>query len=146
MPSRTHGLSRSRIFYIHNAMKRRCQEPTDPAYPRYGGRGIKVCERWQSFESFYADMGERPPGTSLDRIDNDGPYSPENCRWASIKEQNRNTRHLRILELNGERRCLTEWAERLGISRATLSDRICRGWPVAEALSPHKKKAGRRKK
>ena len=95
LDQRTHGRSKTTIYITWTGMKRRCQNPNDRSYPDYGGRGIRVCERWQTFENFLADMGERPSDKhQLDRIDNDGNYEPSNVRWATRQLQIRNRRKI----------------------------------------------------
>ena len=111
----THGQTGSRAYHTWCGMRARCEQPTAQAYKDYGGRGIKVCDQWQSFEQFFADMGDPPDGYSLEREDNDGPYSPENCRWASRADQVRNRRiTLRYTHL-GETRSLADWADHFGL-------------------------------
>jgi hypothetical protein len=126
--------------YIHQAwraMVLRCHDPKNQSFHRYGARGITVCDRWrESFENFYADMGDRPaPGLSIDRIDNDGPYSPENCRWATQSEQNLNKSNCRLIELNGERVPLMVAAKATGLSHAVISQRLNHGWSEADTLN-----------
>lgn len=114
-----------------------CHQPGNRFYYNYGGRGIVVCDRWRmAFENFLQDMGRKPsPSQSLERIDNNGPYSPENCRWADSKSQGRNRRISTILEHNGERMALSVWAERVGIPARLLSTRIHNGWTAGKALT-----------
>lgn len=113
----------------------RCYDKNSNAYGRYGGRGISVCESWQDFNSFYADMGDRPEGLSLERVDNDGDYSPENVVWADAKAQARNRRSTVYLEHDGQRKSMAEWAEDVGMDIKTLWMRINRGMPVDVALT-----------
>lgn len=117
-------------------MKTRCYNKNNPKYPTYGGRGIKVCDRWRSsFDAFLEDMGPRPGGHSIDRSNNDGDYTPENCRWATPTEQAVNRSTTRWIEANGERLHLKEWAARLGADPQTIVDRISRGWSAERAVT-----------
>ena len=132
---RTHGKTKSRVYVIWKAMRRRCQSPKALEFKNYGGRGISVCERWQTFENFYEDMGDPPDGFSIERENNDGNYEPSNCRWASYKEQLNNTRSNRFLEAFGKRQTLTQWSEELNIPVTTIRNRLDRaGLSVERAL------------
>lgn len=129
------GRGESALYITWAGMKARCLNPSSTNYPRYGGRGIAVCERWMTFENFAADMGTRPPGHSLDRINPNGNYEPGNCRWATPTEQNRNRRDNRILSYHGEMLTLSELCERAGMPSRTVSTRISKlGWSVEQAL------------
>jgi hypothetical protein len=116
-------------------MRKRCLHERDRYYHLYGGRGIGICPEWNNYASFLADMGEKPPGLSLDRIDNDGNYSKANCRWATLTEQGRNRRTTHFIEWNGERLCFLDWATRIGISTATLRHRLRSGWSIERSLT-----------
>lgn len=117
-------------------MKQRCYNENHKQYPNYGARGIVVCERWlNSFENFLTDMGDKPDAMTIDRIDNDGNYSPDNCRWATNHEQQRNKRTTHKIEHNGMCKTLREWAKYLGVHEATLSYRLNKGYPTHLLLS-----------
>jgi hypothetical protein len=119
--NKTHGYARSPEYRIWAAMKTRCSNPNAINYARYGVRGISVCEQWQSFASFIADMGPRPsPEHSIDRKDNDGDYCPDNCLWAPVSQQVRNKRTNVFLMLNGEKVTAAEYARHFGIPLATM--------------------------
>ena len=134
--TRNRGLGEEPLYKTWAAMIARCQNERDQAYHNYGGRGISVCARWrESFAAFKEDMGPRPSGRTLDRINNDGNYTPENCRWATTQEQNRNRRGLCLLTFQGKTRTITEWAAEIGISRMTLYNRRRRGWSVERTLT-----------
>jgi len=145
--SRTHGhtvngrMSPTYISWVH--MKDRCTNPNFNQYQRYGGRGITYDTRWAVFENFLADMGERPEGSSLDRIDNGGPYSKANCRWATREQQANNRSSSRKVTIQGETRTLAQWTRHFGISQATVKDRVGRGWPLGRALKVPKQPHGR---
>lgn len=116
-------------------MRRRCRDPRAHEYKNYGARGISVCSEWdKSFLAFISDMGPKEDGKSLDRMDNDGDYGPDNCRWATNQEQSRNKRQTNWLTFNGRTQCLTDWAKELGIHHQTLRNRLKRGWGIDAAL------------
>lgn len=135
---RTHGESKKTPEWsVWCDMRKRCYDRDYKQYADYGGRGITVCDRWrESYENFLTDMGRRPsPQHQLDREKNDGPYSPDNCRWVTRKEQARNKRNNRLITHGGRTQCLAAWAEEIGIGSATLGKRLKAGWDVARALS-----------
>jgi hypothetical protein len=114
-----------------DSMRQRCSNPNNPSFKNYGARDIAVCDRWlHSFESFFADMGKRPtPQHSIDRIDVNGPYSPENCRWATPIEQQSNTRANRLLTVGGVTQTMTEWSRRSGVPVSAMWRRLVKlGW------------------
>lgn len=135
-----HGLSHKVPEYgVWSNMLDRCENPTCESYPRYGGRGIYVCDRWHDFVLFFADMGSRPFATAqLERQNNSGPYCPENCIWTTAKSQARNRRSNYILTINGVTKCLIDWAEYFGHSTKAqyqiVWQRISRGWQPLDAL------------
>ena len=135
---KTHGLFNAyrREHAVYQAMIQRCRNPRSQKWESYGGRGIRVCRRWQmSFAAFMKDMGPRPSGRhSIERIDNDGPYTPTNCVWATRRQQMRNTRSSRIIAFAGKRMTLVQWAEASGVRPDTLWSRIHHGWPIEVAL------------
>jgi hypothetical protein len=138
---RKHGRARSPEYVAWCNAKARCHRKNHPRYAEWGGRGISMCERWRDdFAAFLADMGPRPsPGHSIDRIDNDGPYSPENCRWATAEQQSTNRpTWANTITFRGETLTLTQWAPRVGITRKSLEHRLRAGWSIERALTTPK--------
>lgn len=131
----THGMTKTRTWKSWDSMLQRCENQTAPDFPRYGGRGIKVVPEWHEFERFFADMGERPEGKTLERNDVDGPYGPKNCQWATASAQQRNKRNAILLTVNGETKSVHVWAQETGMSVDLLKWRIKKGWPSAEILT-----------
>lgn len=123
------------IYRSWSSMLTRCTNQRHHNYPDYGGRGIKVCERWRDFTAFASDMGERPPGTSLGRIDNDGNYEPGNCRWETSKQQGRNRRTTRLVNIDGITTTIQGHCDRLGLNSNTIRSRLYSyGWTIEEAF------------
>ena len=142
----THGHCGERIYTNWKQMKKRCSNPNDKYFKDYGGRGINVCKEWDDFDQFYKWAMEHGYSDELtiDRIDNDGDYCPDNCRWATQKEQARNKRNNHLLTYNGETLTMVDWAEIVGIPYNTLERRInALGWSVERALTePVKNRSG----
>lgn len=123
-----HGMEGSPTYRSWDSMKQRCLNKKSKDYPQYGGKGIKICQGWiDSFEQFLSDMGTRPEGTSIDRINGSGNYEPGNCRWATYSEQNRNLKSNVILEISGEKKTIAEWAQSTNIPYATIYARYRKG-------------------
>jgi len=117
-------------------MKQRCLNSNHKSYSDYGGRGIKICERWlESFENFLADMGVRPAGKTLERDEVNGNYEPGNCKWATYVEQGNNRRSNVVVEFEGREQTVAEWAREIGVSRSALGFRLRNGWNIKEALT-----------
>lgn len=142
-----HSMRHSSENTIWRTMVQRCHNPKNSMYSYYGGRGILVCQRWRdAFMNFYSDMGPRPSMKhTIDRIDNNGPYSLENCRWASKNEQQWNRRDSRLIGFRGQLKPMTAWAEELGMYYSTLYKRIVLNkWPVERALTEPPQNASRK--
>jgi len=143
-----HGMKDTRTYQAWVGMKNRCLNKNNKNYADYGGRGITVCERWLTFENFYADMGNAPLGLTLDRYpNNDRNYEPGNCRWATRKEQSNNQRvskTAKLITYQGETLPLAQWAKRFGINKETINSRLSRGWTIERAFTEARSKAGRR--
>jgi hypothetical protein len=135
--NQTHGLSTIPEYWVYAGMKRRCYNKNEKAYSNYGGRGIKVCDKWlKSFESFLKDMGKRPsPKHSIERRDVNGNYEPSNCYWATDLQQANNTRANHKVTINGITKNISQWRKELNMPSSTYQNRINRGWSVKDALT-----------
>ena len=135
------GFSTSLTYSSWKSMMARCYKPSSNRHEHYRTRGIIVCDLWRtSFSEFHRDMGDRPNGTSIDRIDNDGIYCPNNCRWATMTVQQNNTTKNRYLEFGGKRMNITQWGKETGLGMFTIRDRLRYGWSVEDALTKPKSK------
>lgn len=134
---KTHGMRGTRLYGIWSRMKRRCLNPKDDHYRNYGARGIGICIEWLAFEPFkdWALSNGYEENLTIDRIDVNGNYCPENCRWVDIKTQENNKRNNHLIEYDGQTHNLTEWAELIGIERHVLYQRLRKGWSIEKALS-----------
>lgn len=135
--NRKHSLCKTKGYWIFVSMKERCYNPNSQYYYLYGERGIKICEHWlESVANFYQDMGPKPgPEYSIDRIDNNGDYSPENCRWATSLEQGANKRNNVFLEFNNKRMTIAQWSRELNISKSVIRTRLKYGWTAEEIFT-----------
>lgn len=134
-----HGMSGGKgvgTYETWRSMRQRCLNPKHKSFPKYGGRGILVCARWDDFQNFFEDMGPRLPGTSLGRVDNAKGYEPGNCRWETMEQQQNNRRSNRVIEAFGRRQTLTQWAREFGLRDDTLAKRLDDSlWTIERALT-----------
>lgn len=143
----THGLSKNPLYSEWYSMIRRCYNPKADNYERYGGRGITVCEEWlhspAMFFAWVESIGGKPEGFTLDRIDNNGPYAPDNCRFADNRTQSRNKRSNTMISANGKTQCVSDWSKESGIPVNTIQGRLARGWNIEQAVTQPVKKSCR---
>ena len=140
-----HGMSRTRVYKVWRAMHDRCYNSNNANYYLYGGRGIRVCKRWFSFDTFRTDMGERGPGLSLERRNNDGMYSPQNCHWATHTEQGNNKRTNVRIQVGGRVQTIAQWARETEQPPLRIWQRLSRGWSAERAVStPVQPKRGKK--
>lgn len=133
------AVSATTEYRTWSAMRERCNNPTHKNFKHYGGRGIRVCERWDSFENFLADMGRKPGSFySIERKDTNGNYEPDNCKWATDGEQRSNRRNSVFVTINGETKIEAEWTRIANLPKGTVKYRLSRGWPERLLLSPHR--------
>ena len=131
-----HGMTGTPEYRAWLHMKDRCFNPNNKQYLDWGGRGITVCDRWKnSFENFFADMGLKPtPKHSIDRIDNDGDYCPDNCRWSTSKDQNNNKRSNRLITIACVTLNIAQWAKEMGFAKSVIQNRLRDGWSEFDAV------------
>lgn len=127
-------VGKSATYHTWASMIARCTRPGATSYDEYGAKGIKVCERWLTFENFLTDMGEKPRGQTLDRIDGNGNYEPSNCRWATRAQQSNNRKSCVMIEYQGRKQNLMQWSRELGIKYSVLQSRIKAGWSMQRAV------------
>lgn len=133
--STKHGKYGQPIWAVWASMKQRCSDMSVRSYASYGGRGITVCDRWlESFENFFEDMGDRPEGLQLDRIDNNKGYSKENCRWVTPSQNCRNRRDTLFITFNGATLSIMDWSDQIGVNTGTIRKRLKKGWDVGKVL------------
>lgn len=130
-----HGLVNTKSYKIWSNMKDRCFNKNNSQYKNYGDRGISVCAEWMDFKNFFADMGEKPNGMSIERLDNNAGYSKKNCKWASAKEQSRNRRANTFITYKNKTKCIAEWAEITGINCQVIRIRFLKGMSPREILT-----------
>lgn len=131
----THGKSGTKTHSVWRSMIQRCTNKKDKAYGNYGGRGISVCKRWGDYSNFIADMGEKPEGYAIDRIDNSKGYSPDNCRWVTRQENQNNMRSNRLIEFNGIVKTIAQWERFLGFRKNEIRTRLHVGWTITRAFT-----------
>lgn len=142
----THDMSGSGTYKTWHMMVQRCTNPNGTHWDSYGGRGITICDEWKVFENFHRDMGTRPENTTLDRIDNEKGYGPDNCRWASKLEQANNRRTNIPITLGTETKTIAEWGRSTGLGKSVVANRLRRGWPVWKALTEPLQDTGKRRR